>query len=410
MLDNPVYVTAIILALLAVGELVSIVTKAYVPSLLVAFLGYLGLIWTGVLPPSLVPESALATAGSVVVGAVITHMGTLIPARQIREQWKAILIALAGAVLAAGLLLAVITPIFGYATAVAGTGPVTGGIIAYVLTAEGLAARGLDDLVVIPALVLGLQSLVGMPLANVLLRRYAVRFRDAGAGSAGGHGGAPPVTMLPDDAGALRTAAAAGTSRTSLAAPRRPLALPERFSEPTILLLLLFVGSAVATFLDGLTGLNYGIYCLLIGLGGQLLGIFPERSMEKANSFGIGMIAVVVVVLASMSEVTFADVTRAFVPVLVILVVGSVGIMIGGALVSRLLGWDPYRGMPVALTALFGFPGDYLLCQEIARSVGRDEDERKAILDEILTPMLVGGFATVTTSSIVIASILVGTI
>jgi energy-converting hydrogenase Eha subunit F len=49
-------------------------------------------------------------------------------------------------------------------------------------------------------------------------------------------------------------------------------------------------------------------------------------------------------------------------------------------------------------------------CEEISRSVGRTEEEREGILDEILTPMLVGGFTTVTTSSILVASVLVSTL
>ena len=52
-----------------------------------------------------------------------------------------------------------------------------------------------------------------------------------------------------------------------------------------------------------------------------------------------------------------------------------------------------------------GDPGAYILCQEISRSVGRDEREQKAIFDELITPMLVGGFTTVMTASIVVASI-----
>lgn len=72
--------------------------------------------------------------------------------------------------------------------------------------------------------------------------------------------------------------------------------------------------------------------------------------------------------------------------------------------------WDLNKGVPVALTALFGFPGDYIICEEVSRSVADNEKERQAIFNEILTPMLVGGFTTVTTASIVIASILVQTL
>lgn len=388
MLDTPVYVVTIILLILAVAEVISIVTKAWVPSLLVILAGYLVLLWTGVLPADLIPNSTLAAVGSVFIGAVITHMGTIIPIRQIRAQYKAVLIALAGITIGTLLILAIVSPILGYAAAVAGAGPVAGGIIAFIITAERLGELGLTELVAIPAIVLGLQSLLGLPLANILLRKYATKLRDRGDF---------------DEAEPGREALAAGERRTFTL-------LPEKFQEPAVLLLFLFLSASLATWLDSVTGLNYGVWALFLGLAGRLLGIFPANAMEKANAFGLGLISIVVVVMASVSTVTFEVVVRTFWPAVLILAVGAVGIMIGGWFASKLFKWDPLKGMTVALTALFGFPGDYMLVQEVSRSVGRDERERAAIFDELVTPMLVGGFTTVTTASIVVASILVQTI
>ncbi|WP_051479000.1 hypothetical protein [Arthrobacter sp. H5] len=314
-----------------------------------------------------------------------------------------ILIALAGIVLGTGLILLVITPILGYASAVAGAGPVAGGIIAYIITAERLTELGFEQLIVIPALVLGLQSLFGLPIANIMLRKYAMKLHDRGHFDEAGS-----KTSTTTGSGALTTIAPeAGATKTS----RRGLQLiPERFQEPPILLLMLFVSASLASWLDSLTGLNYGVWALLFGLLGHLVGIFPARAMEKANSFGLGIASVIVVIMASLSTVTFESVVQSFWPVVLILAVGVTGISIGGLAASKLLQWDPLKGMPLALTALFGFPGDYLVCQEISRSVGRNDREKAMIFDELVTPMLVAGFATVTTASIVIASILIQTI
>ncbi|GMA64992.1 hypothetical protein GCM10025859_54320 [Alicyclobacillus fastidiosus] len=64
----------------------------------------------------------------------------------------------------------------------------------------------------------------------------------------------------------------------------------------------------------------------------------------------------------------------------------------------------------MALTATFGFPGDYLICEEVSRSESGDESERQRLFDEILSPMLVGGFTSVTIASIIIASIVMSTL
>ncbi|MDY0406098.1 hypothetical protein P5G51_012475 [Virgibacillus sp. 179-BFC.A HS] len=96
--------------------------------------------------------------------------------------------------------------------------------------------------------------------------------------------------------------------------------------------------------------------------------------------------------------------------IILILVIGTAGIALGGFIVSKLVKWHPYKGMPVALTALFGFPADFLLCEEVSRSTARNEKEEKLIFNELLTPMLIGGFTTVTVASVIIAGILVQTI
>lgn len=418
MFNSPVYVVTIILALLAFAEVVSLVTKAWVPSLLVIMAGYLTLLWSGVLPPDLIPKSAFTSVGIVLVGAVITHMGTLIPLRQIKTQYKAILIALTGVVFATILILVVLGPLLGYPTAVAGTGPVTGGLIAYLITAQKLTEVGLPSLVAVAAIVLGLQSLVGLPLANILLRKYATKLRDSGAFDVpsdaaaallpGSSVGSPAADSRRRDAGARP---AVLVEEVFAPAPRRAFQLVhEKFQQPSILLFLLFIAASMATWLDSLTGINYGVWALLLGLLGRVLGVFPEKTMEKANAFGFGLIAVVVVIMASLSNVTFETVKATIGPAILILVVGAIGIMIGGWLASKVFKWDPLKGMPIALTALFGFPGDFMLCQEVSRSVGRDERERKAIFDELVTPMLVAGFTTVTTASILVASILVTTL
>ncbi|WKL00367.1 hypothetical protein Q0F98_25035 [Paenibacillus amylolyticus] len=172
----------------------------------------------------------------------------------------------------------------------------------------------------------------------------------------------------------------------------------------------MFIMGSLSIYLGNVTGLSYSIWALLLGVLGHLIGLFPSRILDKASTSGIAMIGLIVVVMTSMESITFDAVVSSIIPVLFIIAIGVIGVLIGGFVGSKLFKWDPLKGLPVALTALFGFPGDYIICEEVSRSVGRDENERKAILDEILTPMLVGGFTTVTTASVLIASILIKTL
>lgn len=320
------------------------------------------------------------------------HLGTLIPIEVLLKQWQSVLIAVGGLVVALALILSIVSLVYDYPTAVSGSGPIAGGILAMLITTQELQEQGLERLIVMPAAVIGLQGLVGIPLASALLRRYAVKYRATPAFAAAvGRGDHVTVEEIEADP----------TPRTLI---------PERYQNPSVLLAVTAVLGTLAFYLGDWTGLNYGIWALLLGIGGQFIGLLPHKTLDKANSFGIVTTGILVVVLASMGGVTLAQLWEAAGPVVLMLVLGAGGLMIGGMTVGRLLGWDPGKAMPVSLTALIGFPADYIICEEIAHSLGEDERERDAIMDEILAPMLVGGFTSVSLASVLIASILVGTI
>ncbi|HEX6923589.1 MAG TPA: hypothetical protein VF149_07180 [Bacillales bacterium] len=393
MLSEPVIAAMLIFALLAFGEFLSVISKARIPMLFVVLFGYLILLWTGVFPKDIVSMASLGAFAALIPAPLIVHMGTLIPFKLIKQQYKAVIIALIGICIATILILVVAAPIIGYDEAVAGAGPLTGGIIAFVVTSQKLQELGLVSLVTIPALILGIQSLIGMPIAANMLRKYALKFKK-GMSQADLHSAAAleeeslPKQESSEDKGLL----------------------PKKFQTSIILLFQLFIGGAIAILLGKLTGVSYSLWALIIGIVGTYFGFYQNKMMERANSFGISMAAVVILVMGSMNNITIGMFAEYLPVVFLILAVGLIGILAGGFIGSRLFKWDPYKAIPVALTALFGFPGDYIMCDEISRSVGENDQERKVIFNEILTPMLVGGFTTVTTASILIASILVSTL
>ena len=64
----------------------------------------------------------------------------------------------------------------------------------------------------------------------------------------------------------------------------------------------------------------------------------------------------------------------------------------------------------IGLTSLYGFPGTMILSQEDARGAGESPKEAAAIEHEFLPKMIVAGFATVTITSAIVTSIVVGRI
>ncbi|WP_047983379.1 hypothetical protein [Ornithinibacillus californiensis] len=389
MLSNPLIATVIIFAFIAFGEWLSIKSRARIPMLLTAMVGFLIVGWTGILPEDILEKSQFAALGAILIGPAILHMGTMIPFSLLKSQIKAVLISLGGLLISCLLILTVITLIFDYPTAVAGVGPISGGIIALLVTSEKLTEIGLSSLIVVPALVVAFQGVVGMPLALNFMRRYALKLqKDMDNGSF--------VPMATDEE--INGKATDETESNPVKASM------------TLKLFFVFAGAAVGIVLGELTGVHYSLWCLAIGIAGLKLRLFEPKVLDKSNSFTLTMIGIIFVVMGTMAGVTPQDVLNNLPSVVAILAIGTIGLSIGGYITSKLVKWHPYKGMPVALTALFGFPGDYILCEEVSRSIGRNKQEEKLIFNELLAPMLIGGFTTVTIVSVIIAGVLVQTL
>ena len=385
---EPIYSAAIVLAFIAVGELVSIWSKARVPSLLVAMLGIFIFAQLGLVPTTVVDDSLMPQVYTILVAPILFHMGSLIPLPTLLQQWRSVIIAVAGMVVAVALLAVTVAPLFGFEFFVAGAGPLAGGIVATSLTTEGLTAAGVSSvIVVLPALVLMMQSLPSMPMTNFLLRRFAIGLRDSGE---------------------LEKLAAEAQAVDESASKKKLVTLPQFLVDNELFnLFAVLVGGSVATLLAVPTHIPSSILALLLGIASTAIGLTPERALEKSSSFGIAMAGVIAIVIAPLVEASLSDVIAALLPMVVILVVGGIGIMLGGFIATKLLRWKPTLGMSVALTAMYGFPADYLLTNEVARSVGRTPEERDQLTNAMLPAMLVGGFTSVSAGSVVIASVLV---
>lgn len=386
MLNEPIIATAFVLALVMIGEVISVATRARVPMLFIVFLGYLLALWTGIFPTNITEKTPLTIFGSIMIAPLIVHMGTLIPLKTLKTQYKSVIVSIFGIIIATALILLIVTPILGYETAVSGVGPLTGGVIAFVITSEKLQAIGLTSIIVIPALVLALQSLVGLPLASNLLRKYATKLRD----------------QHHVDGENVEEAAATLEGSKSW--------VPDKYATPIVLLFQLFVGGGLAVILGNWTGIHYSLWALAIGFIGILTGFYRDNMMQRANSFGLATAGLIFVLMPSLNTVTFKIFISHLPAVLLILFVGAVGIIIGGLIGSKIFKWDKYLGIPVALTALFGFPGDYMICEEISRSLARNKKEEQWLFSQLLTPLLIGGFTTVTIASVILASVLMGTL
>lgn len=128
-----------------IGEAVSNLTKAWIPSVFVTAAVLLVGFWT-VIPTTVVSDSMLIPFGSTIgIYLLITHMGTVISIKQLVSQWKTIVVCLAGLAGMCALCLVVLPGIIGRDLVVAGLPPLTGGIIAATTMMKAAEANGLAE-------------------------------------------------------------------------------------------------------------------------------------------------------------------------------------------------------------------------------------------------------------------------
>ncbi|MCL2010097.1 MAG: hypothetical protein FWG71_06070, partial [Synergistaceae bacterium] len=62
--------------------------------------------------------------------------------------------------------------------------------------------------------------------------------------------------------------------------------------------------------------------------------------------------------------------------------------------------------MAVSTPCLYGFPATFIVSSEVSAAISANEEEKKCVLNGILSKMLIGGFTTVTVGSVILAGYL----
>lgn len=372
----------IVLAVYSIGDIVSYYTRSIVSMLFVSSVIFIGLFWLGV-PTTLFADSQLQQLGGLFIGILITHMGTLLSVDDFVKQWKTVVVS-ALALLGIGLLLYLVGPIIIDRTyAIAAAPPISGGVVAAIIMGQRAAEMGMNEIRIFATIIVAIQGFVGYPICSAILNKEA-----------------KDILARKDD-----------NEKDKVVETKKPLIPPLRkdLQTPYILILKLAVFSYLSGKLSALTGgiVHTFVICLFMGVLGRWLGILEESTLTKANSFGISMAAIMAVIFAPLADATPEILANLVFPLVVSLALGTLGIFIFSSIAAKLVKMSKPMAIAIGTTALFGFPGTFILSNEVANANGKTEEERKKILDEILPKMLVAGFATVTIGSVILAGVMV---
>lgn len=379
----------IILLIFAIGDFISAKTKSIVSMMFVASVIFMVGFWFG-LPTTIFEDAHVVGIGALMIGFLITHMGTLMSFSDLKEQWKTVVIAL-GAVSGIGILLLLVgSPILGREYAVAAAPPISGGVVAALIMADVAKAKGLESIAVFATIIVVIQGFFGYPVASFLLNKEAKNLL---------------TTFRKNENKASTNNIEA---KEAIAKKRLIPELPKNLQTSFILLAKLAVTVVFSFQLAELTNglIHKFVMCLIIGILAREIGFLEENIMVKANAFGLGMVGLMSVVFRTLTQATPEMLLSLLFPLVISLLLGLIGIILMASILGKLLGYSPEMAISIGVSALFGFPGTFILSNEVANANGKTEEERQFILNEILPKMLVAGFLTVTVASVLLAGIM----
>lgn len=377
-----------------IGEYVAKITKAWIPSVFVTavvlLLGY----WT-IIPKEVVSDSMLIPFGSTIgIYLLITHMGTVISLKQLIQQWKTIVVCLSG-LLGMMLLGYFVAPlIIDKTLVIAGLPPLTGGIVAATMMQGAAKTAGLEVAAVFAIAMYCVQGFAGYPLTAVCLQTEGRRLlKDLRSGK---------VVLTEQDrkemANVGMTVVADDSDRKTLI-PK----IPAEWNTPVVMLGKLGLVAWLATQLGNITGINGAIWALVLGVCFTTIGFLETNLLNRANSYQIIMFALMMYVFDGLKDCTPAMLKSIIIPMIVLIVIGVAGMALFSFIISKVLKMSFPLAFANGLTALYGFPCDAIITESTCNALGKTEEEKQYLMSKMFPSMIVGGFVTVTITSVFIA-------
>ncbi len=383
----------IVIVAMSIGDIISIKTKAFIPSVFVTAVVFLIGFWY-IFPQDMISKATLGMPVALMaMYLLVTHMGTLMNVRELMAQWRTVLISLAGVIGIILLLMTVGVAVLGRETAIVGAPPLTGGIVAAIIMKDAATAMGNDNLAVLAILVYVVQGFVGYPLTAILLKKEGKRLLEEFR-----------VTGIRNE----KVQETKKEERKTLIPP-----LPEKYNTTYIILgRLAFVAWLSDIFTKFLNTQVFGssvvsplVTCLVFGVIAAEIGLVDRQPLNKANAFGWMMTVLMAFIFEGLNKATPQMLIQVAVPLIGVIVIGVIGLLILAFIVGKILKESSFMSLPIALNALYGFPPNFILTNEVINSLSEDKEEIKYLTDNMLPKMLIGGFTSVTIASVLIGGI-----
>jgi hypothetical protein len=382
----------IILVIMAIGDIISLKTKAYIPSVFVSALIFIIGFWT------ILPKNLMETGGfsmplvQLSMYLILVHMGTLMSIKELLSQWKIVLIAFTGIIGVVFMTMTIGLFLFGKQLVVIATPPLTGGMVASIMMAEAATVKHLPTLSLLAIIIYIMQGFAGYPLTAIMLKKEGRKLLKIYRKN--------NIKRIENDG-----------ENTSLKKSKTKLfpAIDKKYQ--TVYLLLAKTGfiAFLSVGFANITNefISKYVICLIFGVIAAEIGFLERKPLNISGSFGFIMTIIMAFIFSQLSKSTPAMIKQLIIPLFGIIFLGVFGMWIFSIIAGKLLNISKEIAFSVSLTALYGFPPNYILTEEAATALAETKEEKEYLMGILLPQMLVGGFTTVTIVSVILAGIFI---
>ncbi len=384
----PLVALTLVFFVYAIGDLVATKTKALISMLLVCSIVFLIAFWCG-LPATIFDDSGLAAFSSVTICMFLVHIGSTIKIRDFIQEWKTVVIVLISTLAIAFGVYFVGQFLIDRYYALVGGPCLAGGMVAYLVMKDVADAIGHNDVAVFALLVLALQAIAGVPIASKLCSR------EGESVLTDWKNGKYVPTMEEEKQGAF--------SRFKIFA-----SVPEKYNSANLILFKVALIAMISQKIAGITGINQLIVSLIFGVIFHEIGFLDEAALTKANGFSFVIAGALCNIFSGLANTTPSMVAGMLLDLLVVLLIGIAIAAVASILAGKVFGYSWSLSLAVAITALFGFPGTYLVSREVSSAVGQTQEEQQVVMSYLMPKMVIAGVVSVSIVSGLAASIMSG--
>lgn len=365
-------------------------TRGVLSSALVCGIIMLLCFWLNIFPKDIVEISGMKSVYSIMSAIIIANMGTTLDVNQFRSYWRVALTVIGSLVALTVITLTIGSLIVGHDLALASFPVLMGAMRATQIMTDALNAKNLPVLAAIVVLVNSVQQFFGLPITSVCTKRSATKF-------------------LADYRASIDTEVIEGV--TSAQRPRLIDKLPNEYKNPFFHLSCIGIIGVAAAYLGDITSsLTNGIVgmpllALLMGFILQAAGIVENNPMVKSGTMPFFMFATVVGLFSSLASLSFSDFVANIGNILVLLVLGTIALTVGGWLLSKVFKIDPGIGIASAFGAYTGYPLNYQVVQDSINALTSDTQERAYLEEKMAPSVCIGSIISVTITSVIVAGV-----